>query len=466
MSHLDPVITINLVKDAKDSERMITFGAKSCYNPEFPRWDGTIMDIENRLWKTGHHTTLQHAPCTYTFTIEGIAVGDVTFGLHLAHPFYNSSQRSGRFCGAMFKNPDFDQMRAYIGQFWAGISLELEEKIIEYIRFGYDVYQENIEKAAELAKTLIKQERPNANEKYVELNAPKIAQEQLRMFIPVVFPTALNYTVNLSALAAMYRIAWSPVLKAITQQMADLILRDCPDLKYAFQRDERHQDILELMLPSNGRKSEIKHKPQLGIITFEESPDSPYLPEPIDLYPVDLAHFNPFLMEGNISTVKTEVEISVATMGQDQRHRTIGRSFPKFTGDFYLPPIPSMLKLDEKAIEMMGKWKELYRCKNLSGSLVCIIAPYGAIVRYRKNAKFNAAIHELSKRLCWTAQEEIYHLARDLRKALIEKTDESHPLVKIMSPACVSTGRCGEGARCCGRNLVDLNRNPFPERNV
>ena len=92
-----------------------SYSALTCYNPDLPEVGKTI-DVKKRLFETGHHTTLQHN--YYTFAIDGLAVADVTFGLHLASPFYNSDQRSGRFCIDMFKNPDYDGFSSYIKTFW------------------------------------------------------------------------------------------------------------------------------------------------------------------------------------------------------------------------------------------------------------------------------------------------------------------------------------------------------------
>lgn len=450
------MIKVSLVNwSAQDSIEAVSHAAKVCYQSTTPEW-GKAIDIKGRLFETGHHTTFQHVFCT--FNIEGIAVGDVTFGLHLASPFYNTSQRSGRFCAGMFANPDPEIIEGYIKEYWPEVKIDMRTEIMDYIEHATGIYSSNIEKATAKAKEFIKKERPNANDKYLEQNGPKIAQEQMRVFIPVIFPTALEFTINLSALAALYRSAWSPVMKVVTQKMVNFILEKWPELDFMFERQKDPNYLFPAVGRYAGLGGSIK-KPHLDLMSSGKS-EMFICPEPEDLHPLDILHFSPWLMDNNVSEIKTEIEISVATMGQDQRHRTVRRSKPYFTGRFYLPPIPDGLDLEKYSLQEMEKWHSLI-IKKVPHTLVCILAPYGAMVRYRKSASYNAAIHELAKRLCWCAQEEIYHLARSLRQQL-----KSHSITKIMSPNCVLTGKCGEGVRYCGRDLKKIKEDPFPERKV
>ncbi len=85
------------------------------------------------------------------------------------------------------------------------------------------------------------------------------------------------------------------------------------------------------------------------------------------------------------------------------------------------------------------------------------------MVSYERSASYNAACHEYSKRLDWSAQEEIFHLALATRQRVIAETGEDAPIVKMFSPPCVRSGICGEDKRYCGRKL---NESPFQERRV
>lgn len=445
---------------------LASFAAKTCYEGDKPQL-GKLIDVEKRLFNVGHHTTLQHS--YFTFFMEGIAISDVTLGLHLASPFYNTSQRSGRFCATMFENPNFDEIekiKKYIGHYWPEISAGESSDIMDVIKEGIEVYRSNIKDAAKIAAELIRKERPHASDSYVEKNASKFAQEQLRVFIPTIFPTALTFTVNLSALTALYRSAWSPTLVDLTQQMASIVLSQYPELRYMFERKNASFDMSALI---PGSYQGIAVKPKLKLIDAGNH-ESFVIPSESgeDTHPIDLLHFDPRYMDNNTEEIKTEVEISLATMGQDQRHRTVRRSLPRFTGKFYLPPIASELGLKKLAETFFKSWLELFKPlkfghTGILHSLVCAIAPYGAMVKYKKSASYNATMHEAAKRLCWCSQEEIYNLNLILRKEIISAKGSDSPLLSIFPPACVRTGKCGEGDRYCGRNMKE---DCFVERRV
>jgi len=179
------------------------------------------------------------------------------------------------------------------------------------------------------------------------------------------------------------------------------------------------------------------------------------------LHPVDKLHFMPEYMDNAVNDVKCRVAISAATMGQDQRHRTIRRSAPEFTGEFYLPPIVDVCGLEEEAKTQMQRWLDL--SQQLPPTLATTIAPYGAVVSYVKSGSLNAVIHEQAKRLCWCAQEEIYHVAREHRRSM--RDNEYGDLAEIFEPHCLQTGVCAEGKRYCGRDIKDRN-DYFPRRMV
>ncbi len=436
---------------------LASHAALICYQAEAPEL-GKMINVENRLFKVGHHTTLQHF--FLTFQVEDISVGDITFGLHLTSPFYNSDQRSGRYCAKMFVEPDFEKIENYVGSFWPDLEQSLKNKTLDYIKKGVNLYQENIATATELAAKFIREERPFANDKYIEMSAPKIAQEQVRSFIPVIFPTAFDLTINLTALVAMYEAAWNPVMRDVTGKMAQAAVEKFPELAFVFREDARRQDD---WAPKIKEGSQILSEPHLKILEISRRENFRAAEEAL-MAPVDKLHFTPELMDNSFDEIKTEIEISVATMGQDQRHRTIRRGMPEFTGNFYLPPILAALGLEEAARGLLEDWKNL--SQKLPDTLAAVIAPYGAMVRYKKAGSLNAVAHEQAKRLCWCAQEEIYHLSRLLRLE-IEKLPEHSPLLSLLEPPCYSTGLCAEGARYCGRDIkLRTGGDYFPKRKI
>lgn len=430
---------------------LASHAALICYQAEAPEI-GKQIDIENRLFNVGHHTTLQHF--FFTFTIENIAVSDITLGLHLTHPFYNSDQRSGRYSARMFDNPDFELIENYIKNLWPEVSNENLDKTIDFIKTGLELYQINRDDAIEAATNFIKNERPFASAKSIELNAPKIAQEQMRVFVSTIFPTALDFTVNLSTLAAIYRSAWTPALKRVSTEMVKQVLEKFPELDYMFKPDSHSEDSWSPSIIST--EAGIKQKPVAKLLSqlgeFLEMPNKKIM------HPVDLLHFTPEQMDNSFRCIETEIETSLATMGQDQRHRTIRRSQPIFTGNFYMPPITVDLGLNHDSLSLMTDWLNLREL--LPATLHAAIAPYGAMVAYRKSGSINAIAHEQAKRLCWCAQEEIYHLSLDLRTEIAKQSPDSE-LLNLLQPPCFIDGVCGEGARYCGRDLTKRGEPDF-----
>ena len=461
------MITVKLIAETKLTEEVVgikkdevlalaSHAAKECYRSDAAVM-GDMLDVENQLFKTSHHTTVTHP--VFTFNVEGIAVSDITFGAHLGFPFYNSDQRSGRYCAKMFLEPDFPAIEAYIKKLWPELSKASLRKVMDFVKKGVAIYRANIEAATKIASEIILKERPFAS-KLIKNNAGKIAQEQLRTFISTIFPTGFDYTVDFLSVLSLYKAAWTPGLMDLTQKIADIILERHPEVAFVFSR--RNKAWAPKILSSKGK---IKVKPVLLLKGLNHGKEI-VMPDLVDMYPVDLLHFLPEYMDNNINDVQTEVEISIACMGQDQRHRTIRRGTPELTGNFYLPPVIELLpKAKKMAKDYLALWHEI--AKIIPETLAVAIAPYGTMVKYDKQSSFNALIHEQGKRLCWCAQEEIYHLGRSLRIGIESIKGEKAPLLNILEPPCFKNGVCAEGQRYCGRDRrLRKSGDYFPERKV
>ena len=95
--------------------KLASHAARVCYSIN-PDTLNQPIDVKARLFDPGHHTTLQHN--TFTFFIEDIPVSAVAFGLHLASPYYNSDQRSGRY-SKMYNAPDFEALKKSLKEFFS-----------------------------------------------------------------------------------------------------------------------------------------------------------------------------------------------------------------------------------------------------------------------------------------------------------------------------------------------------------
>ena len=429
---------------------LASHAARVCYSIN-PETLNQPIDVKARLFDPGHHTTLQHN--TFTFFVEDIPVSAVAFGLHLTSPHYNSDQRSGRY-SKMYNEPDFNVLRTSLLNYYPSAPAD---KIMAWVEKGVKIYQDNIARLTELAAEHIKNERPFVNEKYIAQNAPKIAQEQLRVFISQLAPTALDFSVNLSALTALYRVAWSPEMRLATQKMADLVLAENPELGYMFNPEKQTTKWAPEVLSN---KATVVLEPTthvLNVMGDENVVNTMPLPDSLDTLP-----FVPTTMGNTQFLVQSEVICSCATFGQDQRHRSIKRSAPAFTGGFYVPPLVVEAGLADTARDYMQEWLDL--ANECGRDVATLIAPYGAMVKYKKVGDLNALMHEQAKRTCWCAQEEIYHLAVQLRSGLKEKI-KNPDILSRFAPPCFARGLCQEGVRYCGRNLKD-KENYFPKRKI
>ncbi len=426
------MITVQLIASTnQDVTTLSSHAAKVCYTADVPQM-GSLIDVQSRLFNPGHHTTIEHNH--FTFNLDGLSVSSVVFGIHLNSPYYNSDQRSGRF-SKMYQNPDMNEIKDYLETFYPN---EPIQKALSFIEKGIKIYQTNLPKITELAEQAIRSERPLANDKYIAQNSPKFAQEQLRVFLSQVMPTSLDITLNTSALCALWQVAWSPEMRLITDKMRDSVLQEQPELSYMFE--EKHRQNRDWSPYMFLKQPSVKTEPTCRLLSCDVSHETPQ-----GKNAVDILQFSPFSMNQNTSCVKTEVEISCATMGQDQRHRSIKRSEPVITGNFYIPPLLKMANLEQTAQDYMKDFAQLRQ--ELSPALMTTLTPYGVMVKYEKNANLNALLHEQGKRLCWCAQEEISEISRQLRSEL---SKVNPTLADKLSPPCYY-GTCHEGVRFCGR---------------
>ncbi len=447
------MINVELIASTDVSPTVLgSHAAKVCYTANVPE-KGGLIDVENRLFKTGHHTTLQHN--YFTFCLDNISISAITFGLHMASCFYNSDQRSGRF-SKMFDNPDMNEIKSYLEAYYPEKGIDTAIKFIEK---GVKIYADNIGKLTKLAAETIKKERPFANEKYIEQNAPKFAQEQLRAFVSLAFPTAMDFTINISTLSALYRVAWSNEMRDVTNKMAKLIIEKYPDIAYMFEEDKRVNQ--NWSINALGKRPDIAFKPELEVLNINIDDNYEIWDGAKDT--VDLLQFSPWTMENSINNIETIVEMSATILGHDQRHRSIKRSMPEFTGRFYVPPLLAMAGLEDLAKEYISEFIGLANV--LSPELLTAITPYGAMFKFKKLSPLNGLIHEQEKRSCWCAQEEIYHLATALRSEL-DSNGKYKKLTDRLCPPCYKDGKCIEGVRYCGRNIKTDKSEYFQDRDV
>ena len=118
--------------------------------------------------------------------------------------------------------------------------------------------------------------------------------------------------------------------------------------------------------------------------------------------------------------------------------------------------------LQDVALAFMQDYANL--ANKIDKTLLLAIAPYGVMVTYKKLSDLNGLMHEQEKRLCWSAQEEIYHASKALYDYLIQHNYKD--LADKLTPACYKKG-CIEGRRYCGRDIKKVKTDKsIPERKI
>ena len=233
---------VNLDTTNGSASDQIQRAASTCYQPSIELAHKKCVNIPIRegLFNTGHHSTMQHSNATFSFNIEDVPVSLATFGLHYKHPFYATSQRSGRYCTSMFSENSEVNIADYIRRF-----LELHtsipsdsalgKDIITWVKDGFMIFNDLLPEITENAKAAIATERPNYKGN-IDLQASRMAQEQLRNIISTIVPTGMMYTINLSALISMYFVAWNSPMRAVVKQMIDEVSAKQPGLVEIFEK--------------------------------------------------------------------------------------------------------------------------------------------------------------------------------------------------------------------------------------
>lgn len=454
--------------DYRTSEayRLSQFSAATCYQPDFRSAVTAVgnIDVAKNLFKPRHHTTLQHALHYFSFYIMNIPVSAITFGLHMGHPFYNSSQCSGRYCTKLFTE-ERERFVQYVNDFITQYCVQsvfkpqYKEKIVAWVIRGIEFYEQNLQTTIELAKDALLKERPFYPGD-INLQAKRIAQEQLRCVLSTITPTQLVHTLNIVSLLSLHTVAWNTLFRDVTKMMLDAL----KPLEFAeydqYIQQERNYYVPEID-PYNGPDIVCIYEPIVDIpvsTTFSSAVDvleDLYLQGKADTL-IDTLQYDPNLNPVsfyNESTLSFSVEISVSAFGQDQRHRTIKRSNPYITNKFLVPPLVRQLPNAEVFItKHMEEYWELVNEVSMDDMIHFI--PYGSVVRYKKEASVGAYLHSLSMRLCWNAEGTISRMEEMTLLGLFNKTEGSD--LSIGAPC--KNNKCHEGKRFCGRDLSSRKR--------
>lgn len=482
--------------------------ARSCYSsrvigPEEVAKDEPTRAMRDRIAKSifeaGHHTTIQHA--TFQFVIDKISRQCIWSFLH-SHPFYNSEQVSQRYVEVKPEHFAIPPM-----------SDDAREIYMAACRRLVEVYQE----LGRLVEPTVRREysrifpHRSPEEKRWASSIKKRCQEVARYILPVATHAHLYHTINAVTLLRYQRLCQlfdTPVEQQfVVQRMVEEVLKvdpefakfleepiaieETPEYQWfqTFSNRNGHSETIrfefieEFDASLDGRISKlVDHTPNAektmaqAVRSVLGVPRSGLSDEDAINLVLDPAK-NSYLGEAlNVTThgkftramvhpyFTFRKKLSHTADSQDQRHRMTPGSRPILSGQFvaerpdYVVPVliqatPQALALYAQAMtEVWGAMVRLLEMK-VPAEFVMYLLPNAFPIRFEESGDLLNFHHKWTKRLCYTAQEEIWASCKDE----VEQVAKVFPsITRFIAAPCSLRQRagqkpyCPEGDRFCG----------------
>lgn len=481
--------------------------ARTCYSSRVIETgdvskDEKAIDLRDKIaesiYKAGHHTTIQHA--TFQFVLSKVSRQFIWSFLH-SHPFYNSEQVSQRYVEVKPENFTVPPIK--------------DEKALElYLsttRLQMDAYQKLIDILSKPIRGQYAKIFPNRDPelKRWASGLKKRAQEVARYVLPVATHAHLYHTVSGLTLHRYHRLSEqfdTPYeQKLVVNKMIEAVnavdplffrsiedalpLEKTPEYEFFEQRrllkDTQSREVFlhefDATLGAYTSKL-IDHKVngQKSMAQAVRSTLGLALSQLTDAEAIDLVlnpAKNPYFAEAlNITThgkltramnhphFTFQKKLSHTADSQDQRHRMTPASRPILHRHFvaskpdYITPV--LIGVSPEASEfyhglMKTVWKNLARLLELgvAEEFVMYLLPNAFPIRFIESGDLLNHHHKWTKRLCYTAQEEIWAMCKDE----VTQVSRLFPEIgKYMLPPCglrnLSGAKpiCPEGERFCG----------------
>ncbi len=512
----EPVVKLeNYFKDAFDNAIAT---ARTCYSSRVITSEDVHKDDKSRqkrdeiaesIYKAGHHTTIQHS--TFQFILDKVSRQFIWSFLH-SHPFYNSEQVSQRYVEVSADNftvPPIEDEQ----------SLEI---YLTAIRRQMNAYKELIEILDPPIRSQYAKIFPNRDPelKRWKSSLKKRAQEVARYVLPVATHAHLYHTVSgltlhrynklVNQFDTTYeqRLVIAKMVQAVNE-VDPLFFRNIEDPiplektpEYEFfearglsnQVSSRVEFLTEFdrslgNLTSrlvdykvNGQKSMAQAVRAVLGVTEDKLSEA----EAVDLVmnPAKNHYFGEAL---NITTLGKlsramvhphftfQKKISHTADSQDQRHRMTPASRPVLHRHFvsnrpdYITPALISVSPEATAYyhRVMGElWEDMDALLNrgVKEEYVMYLLPNAFPVRFYESGDLLNHHHKWTKRLCYTAQEEIWNMCKDE----VTQVGRIFPeLGRYLQPPCglrlMSGTRpyCPEGERFCGVPVWKLSVEQF-----
>ncbi len=420
--------------------------ARTCYSSrglispeESLEWERTPQLLES-IFKSGHHTTLQHTH--FTLLISGMSRLLIWRLLH-SHSFYNSEQVSQRYAKSNLANvfipKDGDE------QIWQDF---YSRKFTEY------------NKLVEILTPHIFNKLP----KFKQKDTPKRAGELARYIFPIGLTAYLYHTVNLLTILRYINVAKS--LPEATNEA----------LKFAELLEEGLLKIDNKLAPLiNFAKKEKAVFPDFDKNDLEKYKIKGAVFDVVgdlkkatgDRYSGILRTSQMLFDESILGGFSSTMRLSLSADAQNQRHRRSLAIRPKletdFNVDFYIPEI--IRELPEAEIIYKNSIVDSYNFflkmrEKLSFGESAYAIPNGHLITIIERNDWSSFAHKAQMRLCLNAQEEIFNLTLDQVKKIKELEIDGN---ENLLPPCGLRWRdkifpiCPEGDRFCGVKVWKLN---------
>ncbi len=438
---------IEFLKVLKPSDVAVS-SARTCY---FPNGLVKVEDSENwarkddllkSIFKSGHHTTMQHTQIT--MLINGMSRHLIWRLLH-SHSFYNSEQVSQRYAKMKLenfvypKNSDKQEWQKFYG-----------DKFNDY------------EKLIEILTPYIKQKLP----KFKKKEAKKKAQEMARYILPVGMSAYLYHSVNVITLLRYISVAQHlPEAREEAMEFAKLIEKKLLELDSSLAPLIEYAKKTKPTFPKNDLTN-IKKKLNIKdecVKVFD-------IVQPLD-YEInenygDILRNSQMFYDGAVlGGFSSYMKLSLSADAQNQRHRRSFAIRPKINlnRDFYIPPIikanKEALKIYEKAnINSYDFIEQQIKKIDFSEAIYGLLNSHNIEIIERND--FSSFHHKAQMRLCLNAQEEIFDITyaqvEGLRELNVKNIDKFLPPCSIRAKLNLKP-ICPEGNRFCGVKVWKLD---------
>lgn len=421
--------------------------ARTCYSSrlitpsEITTWQKKEELLED-LFKSGHHTTIQHF--NFTFEITGMSRLLIWKLLH-SHMFYNSDQISQRYAKIKPENDNFYYPSSFTQEFL--------QSYYEKCFSTYELLKEKLTKIYE-----------KSSNKVEAGIAEKKAMENARYVLPQSVKANLYHTIN--SITALRYIASVYILPEANEEALEFAT--------LLENILLEKDASFSILIDRAKKQKIYYaEPNFDIFPKLDSNETVNVFDIISGYGIsNYANYAEGLMIPTIfhqnelmSGFSSRLKLSLSADAQNQRHRTSPALRPSLNKEFITKKdlsinemfyIPDVFKENQEVYKIYTDFLS-YSVELLSNHIdntnLAYLIPNAFYIEIIEKNDFSNFIHKAKMRTCLNAQEEIRKLT-DKQIELLIKNDVEE--AKYFCPPCVTRFRnnikpfCTEGTRFCG----------------